>query len=78
MMARLKIREDDGGQTLTLPPELALATSEVFVTKEGSKLVIEPVMVTDKGSFFRWLETVEPWDGPGPDLVDAPPEEIDP
>jgi virulence-associated protein VagC len=77
MVARLKIHEKGGSQTLTIPPELALAASEVFVTKEGSKLTIEPVMVSDKSSFFEWLKTIEPWDGPGPDLADPPPEDMD-
>jgi virulence-associated protein VagC len=76
MIARLKIHEEGGSQTLTIPPELALAASEVFVTKEGSKLTIEPVMVRDKSSFFEWLNTIEPWDGPGPDIVDPPPEDL--
>jgi virulence-associated protein VagC len=78
MIARLKTHEDVSGQTLTLPPEMALPASEVFVTKEGDKLVIEPVMVTDKVSFFQWLDTIEPWEGPGPELSDEPPEEINP
>ncbi|MBS3650411.1 AbrB/MazE/SpoVT family DNA-binding domain-containing protein [Pseudaminobacter sp. 19-2017] len=76
MIARLRIRQDESGQTLTLPPELTLPGSEVFVTKEGNRLVVEPVMVTDKSSFFKWLETIEPWDGPGPDDLDPPPEEL--
>ena len=76
MIARVRIRVEDGIQTLPIPPEMALAASEVFVTREGTRLTIEPVMVTDKSSFFEWLKTIEPWDGPGPDLVDAPPEDI--
>lgn len=76
MIARLKIRQAADGQTLTIPPELALEASEVFVTREGAKLTIEPVMVRDKASFFEWLKTIEPWDGPGPDLADLPPEDL--
>jgi virulence-associated protein VagC len=79
MTARLRIHEEKGGvQILTLPPEMALPAAEVFVTKEGGKLTVEPVMVRDKSSFFEWLKTIEPWDGPGPDLADPPPEEVDP
>jgi len=76
MIARLKVREDESGQTLTLPAELKLAASEVFVTRDGNRLVVEPVMVTDKASFFDWLKTIEPWDGPGPEENDPLPEEI--
>lgn len=76
MIARLKIAGDESGQILTLPPELTLTASEVFVTKDGNRLVVEPVMVTDKASFFEWLRTIEPWDGPGPEENDPPPEEI--
>lgn len=78
MIARLKIHESLEGQTVLLPPELALAASEVFVTKEGDRIVLEPVMVRDKASFFEWLQTIEPWEGPGPDLSDPIPEEIKP
>ena len=78
MIARLKVRQEADGQTLTIPPELALEASEVFVTREGAKLTIEPVMVRDKGSFFEWLKTIEPWNGPDPDLVDPPPEDLNP
>jgi len=35
-------------------------------------------MVTDKSSFFAWLNTIEPWEGPGPDLDDPPPKSLDP
>ena len=76
MIARLKVREDESGQTLTLPAELKLAASEVFVTRDGNRLVVEPVMVTDKASFFDWLKAIEPWDGPGPEENDPLPEEI--
>lgn len=76
MIARVKIRMDDGFQTISIPPEMALAASEVFVTREGTKLTVEPVMVTDKSSFFEWLKTIEPWDGPGPDLADPLPEDL--
>jgi virulence-associated protein VagC len=76
MIARVKIRVEDGIQTLPIPPEMALPASEVFVTKEGAKLTVEPVMVKDKSSFFAWLKTIEPWDGPAPDLPDPPPEDL--
>ena len=78
MIARVKIRVEDGVQTLPIPPEMALPASEVFVTREGTKLTVEPVMVTDKASFFEWLRTIEPWEGPGPDISDPPPEDIHP
>lgn len=76
MIARVKLHEVEGVQTLFIPSELALAASEVFLTKEGSKITIEPVMITDRSSFFEWLKTVEPWDGPAPELTDPAPEEI--
>ena len=78
MIARIKIRVEDGVQTLPIPPEMALPASEVFVTREGTKLMVEPVMVTDKASFFEWLRTIEPWEGPGPEIIDPPPEDLDP
>ena len=77
MIARVKLRDEGGVQTLPIPRELALAASEVFVRREGTKLTVEPVMVTDKSSFFEWLKTIEPWDGPPPDLADPPPEDLD-
>ena len=76
-MVRLTIREDESGQTVTFPPELRLPTTEVFVTRQGNRLVIDPVAVTERASFLQWLATMEPWDGPGPDDDDPPPAEID-
>jgi virulence-associated protein VagC len=77
-MMRVKLHEENGLQTLTIPAELTMPASEVFVTKEGAKLTIEPVMVRDKSSFFEWLKTIEPWDGPAPDIEDPLPEDVKP
>ncbi len=77
-MMRVKLHEENGVQTLTIPTELTIPASEVFVTNDGGKLLIEPVMVRDKASFFEWLRTVEPWEGPGPDIDDPFPEDIKP
>lgn len=77
-MMRVKLHEENGVQILTIPAELAIPASEVFVTNDGNKLVVEPVMVSDKSSFFVWLETIEPWEGPGPDVEDPLPEDVEP
>ncbi len=77
-MMRVKLHEENGVQTLTIPAELTIPASEVFVTSDGGKLLVEPVMVRDKASFFEWLRSVEPWEGPGPDIDDPLPEDIKP
>lgn len=77
-MMRVKLHEENGVQILSIPAELAIPASEVFVTSDGNKLVVEPVMVSDRSSFFAWLETIEPWEGPGPDIEDLLPEDVEP
>ncbi|MFM7276126.1 MAG: AbrB/MazE/SpoVT family DNA-binding domain-containing protein [Microcystis aeruginosa] len=47
-------------QTLTIPPELALSSTEVLLRKEGHRLIIEPI---SSGSLLSLLTTL-------PDIAD--------
>ena len=52
----VKIVKDGNTQTLTIPQELNLSTSEVTIRKEEGKLIIEPYQ---KKSLLEVLATLE-------------------
>ena len=55
------------GQTLHIPEEFTLASSDAFIRKEGERLIIDPVR---KHDLLAVLATMEPLDEEFPD-VDA-------
>lgn len=52
----VKIIKDGNSQTLSIPHELNLSTSEVTIRKEADKLIIEPYQ---KKSLLQVLATLE-------------------
>ena len=52
----IKIIKEGNSQTLSIPHELSLSTSEVTIRKEADKLIIEPYQ---KRSLLEVLATLE-------------------
>ena len=52
----VKIIKEGNSQTLSIPQELSLSTSEVTIRKEADKLIIEPYQ---KKSLLEVLATLE-------------------
>lgn len=68
---RLHIETEQDSCTLRLPKELAPASGEVIVRKEGERLIIEPA---EPKGFLKVLRGMEPLDIPSPDVdEDLPP-----
>ena len=56
----IKIIQEGSSQTLSIPHELSLSSSEVTIRKEADKLIIEPYQ---KKSLLEVLATLEDSDG---------------
>ncbi|GAB4535295.1 MAG: hypothetical protein Tsb0014_22180 [Pleurocapsa sp.] len=52
----VKLTQEGNAQTLSIPEELTLSTSEVIIRKEAGKLIIEPL---EKKSLLKVLATLE-------------------
>lgn len=52
----VKLIQDGNTQTLSIPQEIALSTSEVIIRQEEGKLIIEPYQ---KRSLLEVLATIE-------------------
>jgi antitoxin VapB len=61
----VKLIQQGNTQTLTIPAELNLATSQVIIRQEDGKLIIEP---DNKKSLLEVLSTLEPLDEDFPDI----------
>lgn len=61
----VKLIHQGNTQTLTIPEELNLPTSEVIIRQEDGKLIIEPYK---KKSLLEVLSTLEPLDEEFPDV----------
>jgi antitoxin VapB len=61
----VKLTHQGNTQTLTIPEELNMPTSQVIIRQEGEKLIIEPY---NKKSLLEVLSTLEPLDEDFPDI----------
>jgi len=63
-------------QALRIPREFELDAEEVSITREGQRLIVEPI---DKGGLLALLATWEPLDEEFPDVDDTllPLEQVD-
>ena len=62
---KVKLVRQNNTQTLTLPLEFNLTTSEVTIRQEGEKLIIEPYQ---KKSLLETFATLEDLDEDFPDI----------
>ena len=62
---RVKLIQQGNTQTLPIPPELNLDTTEVTIRQENGKLIIEPY---HKKSLLEVLSTLEPLNEEFPDV----------
>ncbi|MDJ0581447.1 AbrB/MazE/SpoVT family DNA-binding domain-containing protein [Crocosphaera sp.] len=61
----VKLIQEGNRQTLPIPKELKLSTTEVTIREENGKLIIEPYT---KKSLLEVLSTIEPLDEEFPDV----------
>ena len=56
---KVKLIQQGNTQSLTLPEELNLATTEVTIRQENDKLIIEPILKKSLLETFATLEDIE-------------------
>ena len=59
---------------MRIPREFELPGREVFIRKEGRRLIVEPV---EKGSLLELLKTLRPVEEELPPLPDLPPDPVE-
>ncbi|NNM59872.1 MAG: antitoxin [Legionellales bacterium] len=62
-------------QAVRIPREFELSATEVIIHREGSCLIIEPVV--KKNNLAALLAGWEPMEEEFPDIEDLPPEDVD-
>ncbi|MBD2569786.1 antitoxin [Anabaena lutea] len=55
----VKLIQEGNTQTLTIPPELSLSTTEVIIREEDGKLIIEPYKKKSLLEIFATLDDIE-------------------
>ncbi|MDD1415619.1 AbrB/MazE/SpoVT family DNA-binding domain-containing protein [Dolichospermum sp. ST_con] len=55
----IKLIQTGNTQTLTLPPELTLSTTEVIIREDNGKLIIEPYKKKSLLETFSTLDDIE-------------------
>jgi len=66
MVKHAKVFRNGRNRAVRIPVEFDFPGDEVTITKEGSKIIIEPV--EQKTDLLEWLKTIEPWDEEFPDV----------
>lgn len=66
MVKHAKVFKNGRNRAVRIPVEFDFPGDEVTITKEGNKIIIEPVDRDEE--FFRWLASIEPWEEEFPDV----------
>ena len=62
---RVRLFRNNRSQAVRIPVEFELPGSEVFMTRDGDRLIIEPII---EGTLLELLASWEPLDEPFPDV----------
>ncbi len=65
MQKQVRLFKNGRNQAIRIPREFELEGSEAIIRKEGSRLIIEPII---KGKLLSLLATLEPIDESFPDV----------
>ncbi len=71
---RVRLFRSNGYQALRIPAEFELPGSEAVISRDGDRLIIEPVC---KNGLAALLDSWEPLDEEFPDIDDPPPKPKD-
>lgn len=58
MQRHVRLTRNAGGDTISIPPEFALSSDDVVVSKEGDRLIIEPQTARNRrinDALLAWL-----------------------
>jgi antitoxin VapB len=61
-----KVFKNGRNRAVRIPVEFDFPGDDVTITKEGRKIIIEPVDREEE--FFKWLASIEPWEEEFPDV----------
>ena len=67
----VRLTRNVGGNTISIPPEFALSSDDVVISKDGDRLIIEPETARNRrgnDALLAWLATQEPL--PPEDAID--------
>jgi antitoxin VapB len=66
LVKQAKVFKNGRNRAVRIPVEFDFPGDDVTITKEGNRIIIEPVDREEE--FFKWLESVDPWEEAFPDV----------
>ena len=66
LVKHAKVFKNGRNRAVRIPVEFDFPGDDVTITKEGRRIIIEPVDRDEE--FFEWLASIEPWDEEFPDV----------
>ena len=66
LVKHAKVFKNGRNRAVRIPVEFDFPGDDVTITKEGRRIIIEPVDRDEE--FFEWLASIEPWDEDFPDV----------
>lgn len=71
---KISIFRNGRNQAIRIPKDMELPEGEAYISREGRKLIIEPVEPT---TLLELLTTLDPLDEELPEIIDSPPDAVD-
>lgn len=77
MVKHAKVFRNGRNRAIRIPVEFDFPGDDVTITKQGHKIIIEPV--EPKMDLLAWLQTIEPWDEEFPNIDEGllPPDDVE-
>ena len=66
LVKQAKVFKNGRNRAVRIPVEFEFPGDDVTITKEGRRIIIEPVDREEE--FFKWLESLDPWEEEFPDV----------
>ena len=66
LVKQAKVFKNGRNRAVRIPVEFDFPGDDVTITKEGRRIIIEPVDREEE--FFKWLASIEPWEEEFPDV----------
>lgn len=71
MVKHAKVFRNGRNRAVRIPVEFDFPGDEVTITREGKRIIIEPV--EKQSDLLEWLKTIKPWDEAFPDVDEGLP-----
>jgi antitoxin VapB len=73
---KIAVFRNGRSQAVRIPKEFGFSAKEAVISKEGDRLIIEPVRDESVSRLLAFLSTLEPIDEEWPEIDDPPPEDV--